>query len=146
MTRHGVRGQSLVELALVLPVMVLLLAGGTDLARAYFVGIEMTDAARAGALYVSTSDPTQPGAPINTSPGSPIYQAAIDAYQGSLLSCSSSPVVTASPTAVPNQTGNPSSDSYQQTITVTCHLSLLLPLLPSPVAIRASSSSYVLEP
>lgn len=144
MTRRGsTRAQSLVEFALVVPILLLLLAGGTDLARAYFVGIEMTDAARAGALYVSSIDPTTPGTPIYSSS---LYQAATSAYKGSPLACSSAPTVTVSPTQVPLQKGDPSLDSYQQVVTVVCKLALLTPLLPSPVTISASSSSYVLEP
>ncbi len=142
-SRSRTRGQSLVEFALVVPVLLLLLAGGTDLARAYFVGIEMTDAARAGALFVSSIDPTTPGTPIYSSG---LYQASTGAYKGSLLACSSPPTVTVSPTQVPSQSGDPSVDSYQQVVTVVCKLALLTPLLPSPVTIRASSSSYVLEP
>ena len=43
------RGQGLVELALVLPLLILLLAGTVDLGRAFFSYIEITNAAREGA-------------------------------------------------------------------------------------------------
>ena len=43
------RGQSLVELALVLPLLILLLAGMADLGRAFFSYIEITNAAQEGA-------------------------------------------------------------------------------------------------
>ena len=43
------RGQSLVELALVLPLLILLLAGIADLGRAFFSYIEITNAAQEGA-------------------------------------------------------------------------------------------------
>ena len=42
------RGQSLVELALVLPLLILLLAGMADLGRAFFSYIEITNAAQEG--------------------------------------------------------------------------------------------------
>jgi Flp pilus assembly protein TadG len=48
-------GQSVTELALILPVLVLLLLVGTDLARVFFVSIGVDNAARAGAEYGSQS-------------------------------------------------------------------------------------------
>ena len=47
------RGQSLVELALVLPLLILLLAGVADLGRAFFSYIQITNAAREGARAAS---------------------------------------------------------------------------------------------
>ncbi len=48
--RPGRRGQALVELALILPVLLLLLAGAVDLGRAWYSQITITNAAREGAL------------------------------------------------------------------------------------------------
>jgi len=45
------RGQSLVEFALVLPLLVLIVAGIFDLGRAFFASITITNAARVGARY-----------------------------------------------------------------------------------------------
>lgn len=45
------RGASIVELALIAPVMVLLVYGVTDLARGYDLQIELENAAREGAMY-----------------------------------------------------------------------------------------------
>jgi Flp pilus assembly protein TadG len=45
------KGQSMVEFALVLPVMVLIVAGIFDLGRAFFAYITITNAAREGARY-----------------------------------------------------------------------------------------------
>jgi len=47
------RGTSLVELALLLPVLGLLLLGVIDFGRAYYLSIEVQNAAEAGALYGS---------------------------------------------------------------------------------------------
>jgi Flp pilus assembly protein TadG len=44
-------GQSLVEFALILPLMVLIIAGLFDLGRAFFASITITNAAREGARY-----------------------------------------------------------------------------------------------
>jgi len=45
------RGASLVELAVVLPVLGFLLLGVIDFGRAYYLGVEVQNAAEAGALY-----------------------------------------------------------------------------------------------
>lgn len=44
-------GLAFVELALLFPVLALLMFGSIDLGRAYFVGLEVADAAHAGAEY-----------------------------------------------------------------------------------------------
>lgn len=48
---HCESGQNLVEAALVLPFLILLLAGAVDLGRAYYVYVELKASAHAGALY-----------------------------------------------------------------------------------------------
>jgi Flp pilus assembly protein TadG len=49
---HGrSRGQSLVELALMLPLIALILVGTVDLGRAFFAYMRLTNAVREGALY-----------------------------------------------------------------------------------------------
>ena len=45
------RGQSVVELAVAIPVLVLLLIAGADIARGFYYAIEVSGAAYAGALY-----------------------------------------------------------------------------------------------
>ncbi len=47
------RGQSLVEIALSLPLLLLLLSGLLDLGRVYFVYVALEDGAGEGALYLS---------------------------------------------------------------------------------------------
>lgn len=51
------RGQSLTEMALMLPILMMLLAGVLDLGRAYFTFLALRDAAAEGAAYGSL-DPT----------------------------------------------------------------------------------------
>lgn len=51
--KRGERGQSLVELAVSLTVIMLLLAGAVDFSIAYFTFTAMQDAAQEGALYGS---------------------------------------------------------------------------------------------
>src|SRR4030042_293998 len=47
------RGQSMLEFALILPLMVLIIAGIFDLGRAFYGSITITNAAREGARYGS---------------------------------------------------------------------------------------------
>ncbi len=51
------RGNSLVELALLLPFLLMLLVGVVDFGRAYYLELEVASAAHAGALY-GTQNPT----------------------------------------------------------------------------------------
>ncbi len=55
---HGAqrsRGQSLVELALLLPVLALLLIGALDLGRVFFATVQLTNSVREGASFGQTS-------------------------------------------------------------------------------------------
>ena len=51
--RRGSRGQSLVEVALVLPVLVMLMLGLLDFGRAYYAVVALRDAADEGAAYAA---------------------------------------------------------------------------------------------
>ena len=51
--RESDKGQSLIEVALLLPVLVLILAGILDLGRAYMTLVALNDAAAEGATYAS---------------------------------------------------------------------------------------------
>jgi len=59
--RRGERGQSLVELALSLTIILLLLAGAVDFSIAYFSFSAMQDAAQEGALYGSINPEDEEG-------------------------------------------------------------------------------------
>jgi len=51
-------GSALVEMAVVMPVLVMLLVGAADLARVFYYAMELTTAARAGAQYGSYNSAT----------------------------------------------------------------------------------------
>jgi len=51
MERNREKGQSLAEFVLVLPILLLVLAGAVDLGRLYYVSVALTDAAGEGAAY-----------------------------------------------------------------------------------------------
>lgn len=53
MTPRKQLGQSVVEFAVLLPIMLLLIMGALDLGRAFFMKIALTNAAREGAYYIS---------------------------------------------------------------------------------------------
>lgn len=53
-------GQSLVEFAFMLPVLILVLVAAVDLGRAYYTYVAITNAAREGARF-GASNPTNPG-------------------------------------------------------------------------------------
>jgi hypothetical protein len=46
-------GSNVIELAFLMPILLLLLAGAVDFGRAYYIAIEVNSAAHAGALYGS---------------------------------------------------------------------------------------------
>jgi Flp pilus assembly protein TadG len=50
---HGEKGQSLVEIALLLPLLILILAGILDLGRAFMTLVALNDAAAEGATYAA---------------------------------------------------------------------------------------------
>jgi len=52
------RGQAFVELALVLPILILLLVGAAEIGRLAYASIEVSNAARAGVAYAAQSHTT----------------------------------------------------------------------------------------
>ena len=63
----GEEGSSLVEVALVLPMMLLLLVGSVDFGRGYYAAMEVSSAANAGACYgvQEPTDTTQGCGPLH---------------------------------------------------------------------------------
>jgi Flp pilus assembly protein TadG len=61
MLRHNLRensGQAFIELALVLPIFILLLVGAAEVGRLAYASIEVSNAARAGVAYAAQSHTT----------------------------------------------------------------------------------------
>lgn len=54
---HCENGSSIVELALVVPVLIMILVGAADFGRAYWMSIQLASAAEAGAVY-GVNNPT----------------------------------------------------------------------------------------
>jgi Flp pilus assembly protein TadG len=81
------RGQSLVEFALVLPLLVLVVAGIFDLGAAFFASITITNSAREGARYGS----------LHPTDGTGIKNAAVNEAQNSGITITTSNVSTECP-------------------------------------------------
>jgi Flp pilus assembly protein TadG len=62
MSRRSARGQSLVELALTLPLLLIILLGVVDLGRVYFSYMTVINAAREGARYGAANPNDSTGA------------------------------------------------------------------------------------
>jgi Flp pilus assembly protein TadG len=84
-TIHGQRGSSVVELALVTPVLVGVLVGTVDFARVFYWDMALTTAARAGAQYGARNTTN-----ASDSPG--MKTAAVNAAQVDIASLSSSDI------------------------------------------------------
>ena len=89
---RGRRGQSLVELALALPVLLWLACGLLDLGRAYYFAILVTDSARDGARMLSTNTG-------GYGPGAAAGCAAVKAATTNASSSPTCPTTTTSPGA-----------------------------------------------
>jgi len=79
--RCGERGQSLVELAMSLTIIMLLLAGAVDFSIAYFSFAAMQDAAQEGALYGSINPDDEAGiiTRVRSASTNPVDLANVDA-------------------------------------------------------------------
>jgi len=124
------RGQSLVELALATPIVLALVAGGVDLARLYFAGNEVADAAREGGLYASH----HPGYTQSS-----VQNVVNNAIGSGAFSCQSPAVTLASPSP------GPVANTYEQQVTVSCSLPLLMRFLPvsNPLTLTSTVDVYV---
>jgi Flp pilus assembly protein TadG len=70
--RKRTRGQAMTEFALIMPMLVFLMLGATDLGRAFYLGIEMTGSARAGLRQGVINASTDVGNAARSEPNSAI--------------------------------------------------------------------------
>lgn len=107
------RGQSLVELAFMFPVLLLILSGAIDLGRAYYAYVTLTNAAREGARY-GASNPIDANGNLNTSG---IAAKAVNEAAGSGFEISAGDVAVSAP--------NPPSPGDTLAVTVTKQFQLI---------------------
>lgn len=134
------RGSSLVELAIVLPVFILLLMGAIDFGRAYYLSMEIAGAAQAAAVYGSQNPTDTAGmqsaalkdAPdaANLSVSSATYGCECSDGSNYNASCSSTPVCTGT------------TQVYRVNVTVTAQYTSLFhwPGIPSHLSLSSSAS------
>jgi len=117
------RGQSLVELALVTPVLLLLLLGAIDLGRLFYAQITVTNAAREGAMVAALTPTSFSAGGACDASSNAVTCAATREGQGGF--------VTVTPADVAMACNPACAKSYGTTVTVTVtgHFQLLTPLL-----------------
>jgi PKD repeat protein len=121
--RRRRRGQALVELALLLPVMLILLVAAADLGRIFYARIAVTNAARAGALEAGR----HPGSYVPDAPCDVTVNRVMCAVEAEAAT-----MVTIEPTDVDVVcVPSPCAEALGNTITieVVAHFDLLTPLL-----------------
>ena len=126
------RGQSMVEFALILPMLLILVAGGADLGRALFVGIQVGDVARQAGLYAA-------GNPTSYTQSELKAIAEDDAGSGPLACPAGQLHLSLGPISAVAGGGS------LQTVTVICDLPMLTPGIPSPVKLTATATVLILS-
>jgi Flp pilus assembly protein TadG len=127
-------GQSLVEFALLLPVLVMLILGALDLGRAFFTSVTIANAAREGARF-GISHPTDSAGMI---------AAAIDEAQNSGISLGNSAVATI--TVSCQDTVSPAGCDRAQPlrVSVTYQFRLILGwILPQTIPLQSTAVMFV---
>jgi Flp pilus assembly protein TadG len=139
--REQSRGQALVELALIVPILALLFLATIDLGRFFYSQITVTNSAREGAISAA-EDPTsyQSGA---CNSGSRVVCAATNEARGSFVTVAPADVRLTCTPSCSKAYGN------EATVTVTGHFSLLTPLMAgftggSNITIAATAKANVI--
>ncbi len=125
------RGQSLAELAVVLPILLVIVLGSIDLGRVFFAYISVTNAARNGARFAS-ADPESPDDLTG------IREAALDETGDLLDSSPTNPDIAVT-------TGNDSLGRTYAEVTVTYDFDSIFPWpgLPSSVNVERTVRAMV---
>ncbi len=112
------RGQSLVEFALTLPILLLILVGVLDLGRLYFTYISLTNAAREGARYGAKYPPTNPTDQANSRVQA-INNHVAGEVDRNIVTLTASNITINCPDGVPCTPGSPNTPGINNRIQVT---------------------------
>lgn len=117
------RGQALVELAIILPVLLLLVLAALDLGRIFYARIAVENAARAGAMEAAENPGSYTAGSACSTSNRIICAATNEAQQGSW--------VLVTPADVTRTCSNDCSETFgaQVTVNVTGHFELLTPIM-----------------
>ena len=119
--RRRTRGQALVELALIVPVLLTLFLATIDLGRFYYSQITVTNAAREAAIEAAANPTSYTSGTCNAS--SRVVCAAVNEARGSFVTVAPADVDLTCPGGCAKTFGK------QAIVTVTGHFSLLTPLM-----------------
>lgn len=139
------RGQALVELALILPLMIFLLAAALDLGRLFYSGITVTNAAREGAIEAAYNPTSyQAGLPCDATDNRVMCRA-INEASGSFVTIAPADVTLTCSPSCSTGIGN------KVEVRVVGHFSLLTPILSTffggtGVTLSATASAQVHTP
>ena len=144
------RGQSLVELAISILILVYLLAGAVEFGLAFFQFVQLRDAAQEGALYGSMNPYVDTNANAKYDSGEPVNQAGIELRA---RAASTSPVDLSDTTEV-NITVTPSGPLCEGNgiqVTVSYDHQIFMPFIPqfigsSTIPLNASVTDTILTP
>jgi Flp pilus assembly protein TadG len=151
--RRRIRGQSVVEFALVLPILLLLLAATIDFGRLFYTYVAVDNAAKEGALYGARSPLCDDSAnPACADPNNVTWHVANEA--SNLVDSSGNSLLTATvacrdTAGVLVQPINNCVDGYTYQVTVTSPFRLITPLLSSivgqTIVLRSESQATVIS-
>jgi Flp pilus assembly protein TadG len=123
------RGQALIELALSLPLLMLILLGATELGRLAYAGIEVSNAAKAAAQYASYGGAYSPASGSGFDEAGMLAAARADAgelssvsfasgYPTMSCSCSGGGTANCGPSTIPPSGCSPPASTVEVTVTV----------------------------
>jgi Flp pilus assembly protein TadG len=147
--RQSERGQSLVEMAVSLMLILTLLSGAVDIGRAFFIMIALNDAAQEGALYGSIGAVIDQNGNGKYDVGEPVNTAAI--VNRVRQSSNTVDLTDTVRVGVDVATGTPPCAGAGITIRVTYQFDFAMPLIATiighnTVPIRATMTNTILRP
>jgi Flp pilus assembly protein TadG len=138
-------GQSFVELALVLPVLILLLVGAAEIGRLAYASIEVSNAARAGVAYGAQNHTTasdSPGIRLAATQDAPNIPN-ITATATQVCTCSNGTAITCSNAGTACVLPGRIIESVQVTTSAAIDTLFHLPAIPNTVTMRGQATMRV---